>query len=145
MHTTISVLEGLTEFAGADSGYRAKELAEAVNAGAGFLLEHELYKSNRTGKTIDKRFLMLSYPCRWKYDILRALDWFARAGRLRDPRMGPALEILVRKRRADGTWPVQNRHPGAVHFDMETTGASSRWNTLRAARVMALYGKKGNE
>jgi hypothetical protein len=143
VHTTISVLEGLTEFAGADPGYRAKEVAAAVDAGAGFLLEHELYKSHRTGATIDKRFLMLSYPCRWKYDILRALDWFARAGRPYDPRTESALEILTQKRRADGTWPVQNRHPGAVHFDMEATGGPSRWNTLRAARVTAAYGGSG--
>jgi hypothetical protein len=143
VHTTISVLEGLTEFAGADPGYRAKEVAAAVDAGAGFLLEHKLCQSHRTGETMDKRFLMLSYPCRWKYDILRALDWFARAGRPHDPRMGPALEILVRKRRTDRTWPVQNRHPGAVHFDMEETGGPSRWNTLRAARVMAAYGGNG--
>jgi len=143
MHTTISVLEGLTGFAEAEPRYRAKEIAHAVAAGAEFLLKHELYKSDRTGETIDKRFLMLSYPCRWKYDILRALDWFARAGRPRDPRMAPALEVLARKRRDDGTWPSQNRHPGAVHFDMERTGGASRWNTLRAARVMAAYG--GNE
>jgi len=140
LHTTISVLEGLTGFAEADPRYRAREVAEAVDAGAKFLLEHELYKSQRTGETIDERFLMLSFPCRWKYDILRALDWFARAGKSRDPRMAPALEILARKRRTDGTWPLQNRHPGVVHFDMEETGRPSRWNTLRAARVIAAYG-----
>ncbi len=143
MHTTISVLEGLTAFAGADPQYRAKEIAEALDQGAGFLLEHELYKSDRTGRTINEQFLKLSYPGRWKYDILRALDWFARAGRPRDARMNAALEVLVRKRRPDGTWPLQNRHPGAVHFEMETTGQPSRWNTLRAARVMAAYGENG--
>jgi hypothetical protein len=143
-HTTISVLEGLTEFAGADPAYRTREVAGAVDAGAEFLLEHQLYKSHQTGETIDERFLMLSYPSRWKYDILRALDWFARAGRPWDDRLGPALEILARKRRADGTWPLQHKHPGAVHFDLEATGRPSRWNTLRAARVMAAYGENGN-
>jgi hypothetical protein len=140
MHTTISVLEGLTAFAEADPGYRKKEVAEAVSAGIEFLLEHQLYKSHRTGETMDERFLMLSYPSRWKYDLLRALDWFARTGRPRDPRLRPALEVLAQKRRADGTWPLQHKHPGAVHFDMEVTGGPSRWNTLRAARVMAAYG-----
>jgi hypothetical protein len=139
VHTTISVLEGLTSFADADPGYRAKEVAKAIEAGAEFLLKHELFKSHRTGQTMDERFLMLSYPCRWKYDILRALDWFARNGRPHDPRMEPALAVLARKRRADETWPLQNRHPGEVHFDMEVAGRSSRWNTLRAARVMAAY------
>ena len=141
MHTTISVLEALTEFSEAEPKYRDKEIAEAIGAGAEFLLEHELYKSSRTGETIDKRFLMLSYPCRWRYDVLRALDWFARAGRPWDSRLTPALTILSKKRRADGTWSVQSKHPGAVHFDMEATGKPSRWNTLRAARVMTAYGE----
>ena len=145
VHTTMSVLEGLSEFAEADPEYRAKEVAAAVDAGAEFLLKHQLFKSHRTGQTINERFLMLSYPCRWKYDILRALGWFARCNRPRDPRMEPALEVLARKRRTDGTWPLQNKHSGAVHFDMESTGHSSRWNTLRAARVMAAYGAGGCE
>jgi hypothetical protein len=143
MHTTLSVLEGLTGFAGADPGYRAKEIAQAINAGAEFLLKHQLYKSHRTGRTINEQFLMLSYPSRWRYDILRALDWFAKTGRPCDSRLEPALEILARKRRADGTWPLQNKHPGAVHFDMEAAGGSSRWNTLRAARVLAAYRGSG--
>jgi hypothetical protein len=90
---------------------------------------------------IDDRSLMLSYPCRWKYDILRALDWFARNSRPHDPRMTAALEVVARKRRHDGTWPVQDKHPGTVHFDMEASGGPSRWNTLRAARVIAAYQK----
>jgi hypothetical protein len=141
VHTTISVLEGLTEFAGAEPACRARAVAVAVESGAEFLLEHQLFKSHRTGETIDERFLKLSFPCRYRYDILRALDWFARAGRPHDSRMEPALEVLTRKRRADGTWPVQNKHFGAVHFDMETSGGASRWNTLRAARVLAVYGE----
>jgi hypothetical protein len=140
MHTTISVLEGLSAFAEAEPDYRAKDLAQAVEAGAEFLLEHHLFQSHRTGETIDKRFLMLSFPCRWKYDILRALDWFARTGRPRDPRLQAALDILAQKQRADSAWPLQHKHPGEVHFDMEATGERSRWNTLRAARVLAAYG-----
>lgn len=142
MHTTISVLEALTGFAEADPKYRAKDIARAIEAGTEFLLEHELYKSHRTGETIDKRFLMLSHPYRWRYDILRALDWFARTGRPWDQRLIPAFEVLLHKQRADGTWPLQNKHPGAVHFDMEKTGQPSRWNTLRAARVIGAYGEK---
>ncbi len=93
-----------------------------MDACAEFLLAHELYRSHRTGETINGKFLMLSYPCRWKYDLLRALDRFARAGRPRDQRTTPALEMLAGKRRADGTWPLQNRHPGAGHCEMEAAG-----------------------
>jgi hypothetical protein len=44
-----------------------------------------------------------------------------------------------------GPRSVQNnsKHPGALHFEMEPAGGSSRWNTLRAARVLAAYGGNG--
>jgi hypothetical protein len=143
-HTTISALEGLTEFARAEPGYRPAEIAEAVSLGAEFLLEHRLYRSSRTGEVVDPKMTMLSYPFRYRYDILRALDWFRYAARPYDPRMEDALELLRSKRRKDGTWPLQCRHPGAVHFEMEKAGGPSRWNTLRALRVLERYGAPDN-
>ncbi len=136
LHTTISVLEGILEYASNGYKYRLDELERIAAEAREFILQHRLYLSDRTGKIIDKRFLMLSYPSRWKYDILRALDYFQAAGSAYDPRMRPALDVLKKKRRKDGTWPVQAKHAGQVHFDMEKTGGSSRWNTLRALRVL---------
>jgi hypothetical protein len=138
-HTTISVLEGLTEFSRAEPAYRPADIAEAISSGAEFLLEHRLYKSRRSGEAADAKMTMLSYPFRWRYDILRALDWFRYAERPYDPRMGDALELLRSKRRKDGTWPLQCRHAGESHFEMERTGGPSRWNTLRALRVLEMY------
>jgi hypothetical protein len=106
-----------------------------------FFLQHKLFKSDRTGEIIDKRFSMLSYPSRWRYDILRALDYFQFAGIEYDLRMQDALDILSKKRRKDGTWPVQTRHPGQTHFEMEKTGGPSRWNTLRVLRVLKHFNK----
>lgn len=151
MHTTISVLEGLLEYrrhlerghAEAEDAWRAKSrleaIRQAVERGVEFLLRHRLYMSDHTGEVIDPRFLMLSYPSRWRYDILRALDHFRAAGIPLDSRMAPALSVLLQKRRKDGTWPLQLKHPGRVHFDMEQTGQPSRWNTLRALRVLRAY------
>ena len=79
---------------------------------------------------------MLSYPSRWFYDILRALAYFQAVNIAYDPRMEDGLDVLKKKQRRDGTWPVQAKHPGQVHFDMEKTGGPSRWNTLRALRVL---------
>ncbi len=136
LHTTISVLEGLLEFRRAENDYRKKEIQKAEKRAIEFILEHQLCKSHRTGAIIDKKMLMLSYPCRWRYDILRALDYF-QAGRIPfDERMRFAVEVLLKKQRRDGKWPVQNKHPGQVHFDMEKAGLPSRWNTLRALRVL---------
>jgi len=139
MHTTISVLEGILEFIKAGYQYRVDELNNDRKDAEEFLLMHQLYKSDKSGEIIDKKWTMLSYPSRWRYDILRALIYFVDAGVPYDPRMEDALEILVSKRRNDGTWPVQAKHPGQVHFDMEQTGTSSRFNTLRALRVLSTY------
>jgi hypothetical protein len=83
--------------------------------------------------------LMLSYPSRWRYDILRALDYFRLAEVEYDSRMDDAIDVLLKKRRVDNKWPVQARHPGQTHFDMEKTGKPSHWNTLRALRVLKYF------
>jgi len=139
MHTTISVLEGIQEYQVNGYTYRLQPLLKAAGEAREFLLQHRLFRSDRTGKIIDKKFLMLSYPSRWRYDILRALCHFQAAGAPYDPRLGDALEVLLKKRRQDGTWPVQAKHPGQTHFEMEKTGSASRWNTLRALRVLKAY------
>jgi hypothetical protein len=90
-----------------------------------------------TGEIINKRWLLLSFPPRWFYDILRALDYFRISGIDPDSRMDEAVQVIAEKRRSDGTWPLQGRHPGKVHFEMEEgSGRPSRWNTLRALRVL---------
>ena len=136
LHSTISVIEGILEYARNGYQYRLADLQAAAEQSREFLLEHRLFRSHRTGEIIDKKMTMLSYPSRWKYDILRALDYFQFAGVNYDPRMQDALDILTQKRRKDKKWPVQAKHPGQTHFEMEKTGAPSRWNTLRALRVL---------
>jgi CHASE1-domain containing sensor protein len=141
MHSTISVIEGILEYAQNGYQYRLEELQEAGDKSRTFLLQHRLFRSDRTGKIIDKKMIMLSFPSRWRYDILRALDYFQFAGIEYDPRMQDALDILKLKRRKDNIWPVQAKHPGQTHFDMEVTGGPSRWNTLRALRVLKQFGE----
>ena len=139
MHTTIAVLEGFCQFLKRGSPYRREEIKAAQRAGEEFLLTHRLYRSDKTGEVIDPHWLMLSFPSRWKYDILRALIYLTDAGRPYDPRMADALAVLHAKQRKDGLWPVQAKHPGEVHFDMEKAGTASRFNTLRALRVLMAY------
>jgi hypothetical protein len=136
MHSTISVIEGILEYAKNGYRYRLEELQEAEDKSRAFLLQHSLFRSDRTGEIIDKKMIMLSYPSRWRYDILRGLDYFQFAGVNYDPRMQDALDILMKKRRKDNRWPVQAKHSGQTHFDMEKTGGPSRWNTLRVLRVL---------
>jgi hypothetical protein len=136
LHSTISVLEGITAYERNGYTYRIEELRAAKESSIEFILLHQLFLSDRTGEIIHKDFLKLPYPSRWKYDILRALDYFQHSDTPWDERMQPAIEVLMKKRNKSGTWNVQAKHPGQLHFEMEKAGKPSRWNTLRAFRVL---------
>lgn len=140
LHTTLSVLEGLIEFQKAQFTYRMDELQRVRKSAEEFILIHQLFLSDRTGKVIRKDFLNLPYPSRWKYDILRALDYFQNARSKWDERMNPAIQVLLKKRNKDSIWNVQAKHPGKEHFEMEKAGKPSRWNTLRVLRVLNHFG-----
>jgi hypothetical protein len=131
-HTTISVLEAFAELVKAGRG----EVGSSMHRAWEFLFRHHMYKSHRTGAIADDVFTRLSFPPRWHYDVLRGLDHLRNASAPRDDRCRDAIDLLASKRRSDGTWPLQHRHTGRVWFDMEKHGGPSRWNTLRALRVL---------
>ena len=137
-HTTISVLEGLREFEKQNS-YRSEAVREAQEAGIEFLLQHKLFRSDTDNRIIDPQMTRFSFPPRWRYDVMRVLDYMQERGTPKDPRMDEALDLIKKKRRKDGTWPLQNRHPGKTFFEMETVGHPSRWNTLRALRILQWF------
>ena len=139
MHTTISVLEGFFEFLKNGYRYKAQEIKNAMNSSIEFLLTHQLFKSDKTGQVIHPNFLKFCYPFRWYYDILRALDFFQNANVPFDHRMDAALDVLISKKTNDGVWKLASPHPGQVHLNMEKAGQPSRWNTLRALRVLKKY------
>jgi hypothetical protein len=133
--TTINVLEGLLEYEHAKGG--SEDVAEARVRGQEYLLERGLLRRKSTGKLIDPDWLQLSFPTRWHYDVLRALDYFRAVGEPPDDRMAEALAVVASKRQTNGTWLLENSHPGRIHFAMEDgDGQPSRWNTLRALRVL---------
>ncbi len=139
LHTTISVLEGLNEFQKSGYTYRMTDIQTAIKSAEEFILLHRLFLSDRTGEIIKKEFLRMPFPSRWKYDILRALDYFQYAGRKWNERMAQAINIIQNKRNRFGTWNLQAAHPGQTHFVMEKAGEPSRWNTLRAIRVFKYF------
>lgn len=139
LHSTLSVLEGFYEFLKAGNQYRKKDIKQAQNSAEEFILMHKLFRSDKTGNIINKDFLKLVYPSRWKYDILRALDYFQYSRRAYDNRMEETIEVLLKKRNKTGGWNVQSAHSGQVHFEMEKAGQPSRWNTLRVLRVIHAY------
>lgn len=135
LHTTISVLEGLYEFEKSGYNYRLDDIKKARSYAEEFILIHNLFLSDRTGEIINKNFLKFPYPTRWKYDILRAFDYFSYSGRTWDNRMDSALNIIRNKRCKNGLWKINASYPGKVHFVMEEAGKASRWNTLRALKI----------
>jgi hypothetical protein len=135
VHTTISVLEGLRLY-DVHRGRKRQAVRAAQRRAREFLLRHRLFRSHRTGNVIKPDFLRFSFPPRWHYDILRALDHFQAAGAPRDPRLAEAIDIVRNSRRKDGRWALQHAYKGKTYFHLERVGAPSRWNTLRALRVL---------
>src|SRR5262249_27747570 len=108
--------------------------------GREFLLAHRLFRSHRTGEIIKPVFTRFAFPPRWHYDVLRALDHFQAVGAPRDPRLSDAIDLVHRGRSEAGRWPLQQVHRGKTYFELERQGAPSRWNTLRALRVLKWWG-----
>ena len=136
--TTINVLEGLLAHEQSTGG--SAESLEARRRGEEYLLERRLFRRKSTGEIVDPAWLEFSFPTRWHYDVLRALEYFRSAGGPPDPRLAEATELLRSKRQPDGTWLLENTHPGPVHFELEDgDGRPSRWNTLRALRVLRWF------
>ena len=98
------------------------------------------HSQKSTGELISRDWLQFSYPTRWFFDVLRGLDYFRTAGGIPDQRLEEAIEVVKSKEQPDGRWLLENTHPGSVHFAMEDgDGQPSRWNTLRALRVLRWY------
>ena len=137
-HTTICVLEGLLEYERA--GGKSTAVTKARQRGENYLLERGMFRSLRTGKVIDKRWLRFTYPTFWHYDVLRGLDYLRNAGIKPDSRVGDAIKIVMERRHQNGRWPLNMLHPEPIPLKMETdVGGASRWNTLRALRVLRWY------
>jgi hypothetical protein len=140
--TTINVLEGLLEYERATGG--TPESRAARESGQEFLLERGLFRRLRTGEPADEQFLRFTYPNRWRYDVLRALDYFRSAAALTgatpDPRLREAVAHVRSRRLEDGTWLLDWKPGGRVWFEMDPgAGEPSRWVTLRAMRVLSWW------
>ncbi len=137
-HTTICVLEGLLAYEKAKSATAV--VTEARVRAQEYLLERRMFRSLSSGEVIDRNWTRFSFPTTWHYDVLRGLDYLRSAGVEPDERVAEAVELVAMRRHQNGRWPLQNPHPDPVHFDMEGgKGKASRWNTLRALRVLDWY------
>jgi hypothetical protein len=134
-HTTFNVLEGL-RIAAARGAISKDEFREAEARAAEFMLRHRLFRSDHTGEVISERFTDLTYPWHWHYTVLRGLDYLRLTPAITDERLEEAIELLGKRRKPNGRWPLQKRIPGTLLVEMEKPGGESRWNTLRALRIL---------
>jgi hypothetical protein len=136
--TTINVLEGLWAHERATGG--SADSIAARRRGEEYLLERKLFRRKSNGEVVNPAWLQFSFPTHWHYDVLRALEYFRAVGGAPESRMDEAIDVLRSRRQPDGTWLLENTHPGKVHFALEDgDGRPSRWNTLRALRVLRWY------
>jgi hypothetical protein len=137
-HTTICVLEGLLEYERAVRS--APDVARARRRGEEYLLQRALFRRLSTGEVANSEFLELAFPPRYHYDILRALDYFRACGGSPDPRMCDAVAFIRSRRHEDGQWLLDRAYDEALPLPLtESAGEPSRWNTLRALRVLRWY------
>ena len=138
--TTINVLEGLLEHERAIGG--SAEVRESRRRGEAYLLERRLFRRKTTGEVIDPSWLRFSFPHWYHYDVLRGLEYLRGAGVEPDDRVAEAIGVVESNRDPDGRWPLGDVRPGVAHFQMEDgEGTPSRWNTLRALRVLDWFAK----
>lgn len=143
-NTTICVLEALLEHEQAGGG--SPEVTAARLRGQEYLLERRLFRRLSTGEVIerdrkgDASFIRFAFPTWWHYDVLRGLEYLRRAGVTPDKRVDEAIELVKSKRDGDGRWSVEIQYPGIMPIEIdEGVGQPSRWNTLRALRVLDWY------
>lgn len=135
-NTTICVLEALLEHELSNGS--SPEVTNARLRGHEYLLERRLFRRRSTGEVIDAAWMRFAFPTWWHYDVLRGLDYLRHARVTPDARTAEAIDLVISKRDADGRWPLEVRHAGRmlVAIDDGEEGSPSRWNTLRALRVL---------
>ena len=143
-NTTICVLEALLEYERAGNG--TPVVTEARLRGQEYLLERRLFRRRSTGQVIERdrkggaAWTRFAFPTWWHYDVLRGLDYLRSAGVPPDERAAEAIELVASKRDGDGRWLLETRYPGVMPVETdEGEGRPSRWNTLRALRVLRWY------
>lgn len=137
VHSTTSVIDGLSEYLRSGYAYRAPEVREAIGTATSALLARRLYQRRSGGEPIRVEFTRLHHPARWHFDVLRGLDVLRGAGTAYDDRLDAAVAVMLRRQRTDGRWSAAAHYPGHVHIAYPHAGEPNRWITLRALRVLA--------
>jgi hypothetical protein len=147
-NTTICVLEAL--FAYERAVGNTPEVTLAQRRGQEYLLERRLFRRRSTGEVIerdrkgDTPWMRFAFPTWWHYDVLRGLEYLRKAQVTPDERVAEAIDLVLSKRNTDGRWPLEAQYPGTMPVKIDDgVGRPSKWNTLRALRVLKWYAAQG--
>ncbi|MCH8905708.1 MAG: hypothetical protein IH840_01360 [Candidatus Heimdallarchaeota archaeon] len=138
-HTTIMVLEGLRDYSLIDHQHLGT-VSDLMFEGHEFLLEHQLFRSHTTYRVATREILHFAFPPRLNYDVLTAMDYFQSINHRYDNRFKDAIN-LIRAKEENGKWLLEHEHIGEFWIKMEELHDISRWNTLRALRVLRWWKK----
>ncbi len=137
-NSTIRVLEGLLEYERRWGS--AAAIAHARRNAHEYLLERRMFRRLSTGRVVDPKWIRFTFPTTWHYDVLRGLDYLRSARVERDERMTEAIELVKARRHQNGRWPMNHLHDDRLNFPVEPqSGRASRWNTMRAMRVLQWF------
>ncbi len=143
-NTTICVLEAL--LAHERSVGASPEVTTARLRGQEYLLDRHLFRRRSTGEVIERDrkggadWTRFAFPTWWHYDVLRGLEYLRRADVRPDDRVAEAIVLVMGKRDGDGRWPLDTWYPGEMPVEIDQgEGRPSRWNALRALRVLDWY------
>jgi len=139
-NSTLCVIEGLWEYEKQGYTYRIDEVMKLRNEAEEFLLLHQLYISDKTNRIIDERYCSTHFPYYWRYDLLRALEYFVDSNHPYDKRFENALKWLE-SRHKEYRWNMNAHYSGLTYFTMEKAGKPSKMITLKALNVLYYYNR----
>ncbi len=121
---------------------RSPTLQKIIDQEIELYLQNYVYKylrdkeGNRKAKAGWTRF---GFPLFYQSDALEVLDMLT-GFNVRDERMQPALDLMIKAQQDDGTWLLKNSVAnGKMWIDFEEKGKPSKWITLRAMRILKRY------
>ena len=132
-HTTLCVLEGFHSYKQAGFTNHLQAIQASEKQAVEYLLSHDLFMYD------NPKYLKLSYPYRYHYNLLRLLEYWYLSETPYDPRMEKAYAYLVSKKQIQGYWMLEHMHPGKVHFAMEDIHKPSRIITLKALSLLQAH------
>jgi len=119
--------------------HRTPEIRSAIHTGVEFLLSGNPawadYPMGYSAKP-SRSWFQFGYPIAYVTDVLQNLEVLTALGHGGDPRLAPAIDLLLSKQDAQGRWKMEYTYNGKTWVDLEEKGKPSKWVTLRALRVL---------